>query len=107
MSHATATVDVGGLLWVLDAKPVGGQLRDLPGVHNVNAYYVTGSATLFVDPAVTSIEAMRSRIRDCGYRCGGEILASYLCATEATADVDGGHRAATTYAREGRNVDWR
>ena len=83
MRHQTATVEVGGLLQVLDGELVTRQLAGLPGVHSANVNYVSGSATLSFDAERTSLADIEARVRDCGYHCGGEILPTHVCAAGA------------------------
>ena len=90
MTHATATIDVGGLFQVLDRELVDRQLLKLPGVHTARSNFSSGSATVTFDPAQTSLAAIEARVRDCGYHCGGEVLPTHLCATEMDA---GRHQA--------------
>ncbi len=83
MRHRTATVEVGGLLQVLDGELVARQLAGLPGVHSADVNAVSGSATLSFDAERTSIADIEARIRDCGYHCGGEMLPAHVCAAGA------------------------
>jgi len=83
--HETATVDVGGLFQVLDSALVARQLERLPGVHQVEVNYASGSATVSFDPSRTSLADIEARIRECGYHCGGEMLPAHLCAAAPPA----------------------
>jgi Cu2+-exporting ATPase len=93
MKHQTATVDVGGLFQVLDGELVARQLERLPGVHEVKVNYASGSATLSFDAEQTSLAAIESLIRECGYHCGGEILPAHLCVSEAPRAAPAGETA--------------
>ena len=100
MKHVTATVDVGGLLQVLDGELVARQLRDLPGMHSANVNYTSGSATLSFDADRTSLSEIEARVRECGYHCGGEVVPAHLCAAVDTAAppsqaAHAAHRAAS------------
>lgn len=87
MNLASATLDVGGLLQVLDAQLVAGQLRKLPGVHRADVNYASGSATVHFDPGAITIADIERSIRDCGYHCGGEVLPAHICVTDHPADA--------------------
>ena len=93
MQHETVTVDVGGLFQVLDITLVAKQLEKLPGVHEVNVNYGSGSATVSFDPAQTSLAQIESRIRECGYHCGGEVLPEHLCAMGSGDGMPAAHAA--------------
>jgi P-type Cu2+ transporter len=132
-SHATVTVDVGGLFQVLDSRLIARQLEKLPGVHEARVNYASGSATVSFDPERTSLDDIQARIRECGYHCAGEVLPAHMCAAQrpraaptrpaahvmpragkATADHDAmahemGHAAgmdARAMARDMRNRFW-
>jgi len=87
VKHASATLDVGGLLQVLDVQLVAGQLRKLPGVHRADVNYASGSATVHFDPGMVTTADLERSIRDCGYHCGGEVLPAHLCVTERPASA--------------------
>jgi len=78
----TATVEVNGLLSVLSAQGVEKQLRRLPGVHHVDVSYVSGSATVTYDAALTNLQAIKARVQECGYHCAGERQPRHLCVPE-------------------------
>jgi len=95
----TATVEVGGLLSTLSAAGVQRALAGLPGVHHVDVNYVAGSATVHYDEAQTSLPAIRQRIADCGYHCGGELVPVHLCGPAAApAQTHAGHAAHAVHA---------
>lgn len=96
MAHATVTVDVGGLLQVLDSELITQQLNKLTGVHEARVNYASGSATVSFDPGQTSVADIATRIRECGHHCHGEILPAHVCARETARAVtapSGAHRA--------------
>ena len=97
MRHQSVTVSVGRLFQVLDSQLVAEQLRKLPGIHDVQVSYTSGSATVSFDPSRTSMAAIEERIRQCGYHCGGEVLPAHLC-------VSGPDRAARHEAAPGSNT---
>jgi Cu2+-exporting ATPase len=75
----TATLDVGGMLSVLDFQGVEKQLGRVPGVHSVTASTASNSATVEYDESVTSIGALKQQILKCGYHCTGQIMPSHVC----------------------------
>ena len=85
----TATVDVGGMLSILDFQGVEKQLGRIPGVHRVTANTASNSATVEYDESVTSIGALKQEILRCGYHCTGEIMPRHVCEP---------HRASATAA---------
>ena len=87
MKHETVTVEVGGLMQVLDTTLVAKQLKKVPGVHEAQVNDVSGSATVSFDPEQTSLAKIEEQIRECGYHCGGEVLPAHLCASSEGADT--------------------
>ncbi|OGA29883.1 MAG: hypothetical protein A2W81_01395 [Betaproteobacteria bacterium RIFCSPLOWO2_12_61_14] len=61
----TSVMDVGRLLWALSGRGVEKQIAKLRGVKCAAVNYVTGSANVVYDQAVTGFEQMlvRSGIR--------------------------------------------
>ena len=75
----TATLDVGGMLSMLDYRAVEKQLKRLPGVHRVDASVASSSATIEYDESVTSVGALREKIEKCGFHCTGRIMPRHVC----------------------------
>jgi Cu2+-exporting ATPase len=90
----TATLDVGGMLSVLDYHCVEKQLRKMPGVQRVTASIASNSMTLEFDETVTSVAALRDKINACGFHCTGEIMPKHVCKSHCGhADEHGMHAA--------------
>jgi len=85
----TATLDVGGMLSILDYLGVEKQLGKVSGVRRATASIASNSVTVEYDETVTSVEALKDKINACGFRCIGEILPKHVCpptpATPTTA----------------------
>ena len=75
-------VEVGGLTSTLSAKGVEKQLSRLPGVSKVEVNYVAGSATVAYDETRTDLEAIKAKVVECGYHCGGELVPKHVCTPE-------------------------
>lgn len=75
----TSTIEVGEMVSSLSAEAVQRQLRALPGVHHVDVNYVAGSATLHYDESRLTLDAIRQRVKDCGYHCRGELVPAHVC----------------------------
>ncbi|MFZ5557440.1 MAG: heavy-metal-associated domain-containing protein [Pseudomonadota bacterium] len=82
----TITIEVGGMLSALSARGVEKQLAKLPGVHKAEVNYVAGSATVTYDETVTDLKAIKHKVHECGYHCGGEMLPKHLCVPEDPPD---------------------
>lgn len=77
-----AILEVGGMLSVLDFLGVEKQLKRLPGVHAATVNIATNTAVVEYDEKVTNVEALRAKIVNCGFHCGGEVLPKHVCKTQ-------------------------
>ncbi len=75
----TATLDVGGMLSMLDYQCVEKQLGRLAGVQRANASIASGSVTVDYDETVTSVGALKDNINECGFHCTGQIVPKHVC----------------------------
>jgi Cu2+-exporting ATPase len=75
----TATLDVGGMLSMLDYQGVEKQLGRIPGVERATASIASSSVTVEYDENVTSVAALKEKINECGFHCTGEILPKHVC----------------------------
>jgi Cu2+-exporting ATPase len=79
----TATLDVGGMLSMLDYRAVEKQLGKLPGVHSVAASIASNSVTVSFDETITSITTLRDEITECGFHCTGQVVPKHVCEPHA------------------------
>jgi Cu2+-exporting ATPase len=89
----TETLDVGGMLSMLDYQGVEKQLSRLPGVHHVTASIASNSATVDYDETVTSVGVLRDRITECGFHCTGRIMPKHVCEPHTGHGHDHGKHA--------------
>src|SRR5215831_7252423 len=75
----TATLDVGGMLSLLDCQAVGKQLSWIPGVQRATASVASNSVTVEYDETVTSVAALKAKINECGFHCTGQIIPKHVC----------------------------
>lgn len=75
----TATLDVGGMLSMLDYQCIEKQLAKLPGVQRADASIASNSVTVAYDPTVIGVAALKDRINDCGFHCTGQIMPKHVC----------------------------
>ncbi len=79
----TATLDVGGMLSMLDYQCVEKQLSRLAGVRRTSASIASASVTVDYDEAVTSIGALKDKINECGFHCTGQVVPRHVCEPDA------------------------
>jgi Cu2+-exporting ATPase len=75
----TATLDVGGMLSMLDYQGVEKQLGRIAGVRRATASIASNSATVEYDETITSLAALKDKINECGFHCTGEIVPKHVC----------------------------
>jgi Cu2+-exporting ATPase len=68
----TATLDVGGMLSMLDYQAVEKQLGWIPGVQRATASIASNSVTVEYDETVTSVAALKDKVNECGFHCTGQ-----------------------------------
>ena len=110
----TATLGFGAFADRLGHLGIEMQLTRQPGVASAVANPAGGSVTVTFDPGVTSVEALRRIVEDCGFHCAGEVRPRHVCAPRAGdaagprppagGDGHGGHAsAAPAAARSGHD----
>src|SRR6266536_1030990 len=75
----TATLDVGGMLSMLDYQAAEKQLGRMPGVRRATASIASNSATVEYDETITSVPALKDKINECGFHCTGQIMPKHVC----------------------------
>ena len=75
----TTILEVGGMLSVLDPRGVESQLKRMPGVQSVSVNIATNDAAIEYDETVTTVDALRAKISQCGFHCRGEVLPKHIC----------------------------
>jgi Cu2+-exporting ATPase len=79
----TSIIEVGGMLSALSARGVEKQLMKLPGIEKAEVNYVSGSATVTYNERVIALGEVQTKVQDCGYHCGGELLPKHVCQSGA------------------------
>ncbi len=85
---ATVVLHVGNLHYASETAVVERVLGGRPGVLGVAANPVAQTATVSFDPALTSVEQLRSWVEECGYHCAGQSVPGHIC--DPLAHVGGG-----------------
>ena len=75
----TVVLDIRDLVTALDPLVVERGIREIDGVAEVSASFVSGSASVTYDPDKTTLEALTKKASACGFHCRGEALPSHLC----------------------------
>jgi Cu2+-exporting ATPase len=75
----SVVLHVGGLHYATEKAVVERVLARRPGVVAVDANPVAQTATVGLDPAVTSVEELRGWVEQCGYHCAGQSTPGHVC----------------------------
>jgi Cu2+-exporting ATPase len=77
-----AVFEAGGLLRGSSASALEAYLRRHPGIHRIEANYMSDTATVMYDDGVISEADIKKLIEECGYHCRGEALPRHICEPE-------------------------
>lgn len=77
-----AVFEAKGLLRGSSAPALEAYLRRQPGIHRVEANYMSDTATVMYDDGTISEAEIRRLIQECGYHCRGEALPRHICEPE-------------------------
>src|SRR5262249_25412424 len=86
----TATLDVGGMLSMLDYQAVEKQLGRIPGVQRATASIASNSVTVEYDETVTSVAGLKNEINECGFHWNGQIMPKHLLEPHPNKPASGG-----------------
>ena len=84
------TIEIGGLMAMLDFLAIEKHVRALPGVQTVAMNAGSSTATVTFDEARTSVDAIMRQVQACGFHCRGESVPRHVCVPDSTA-VSPGH----------------
>lgn len=94
----TTTLEVGGLFEELDHLGIEKRLAKLPGVRAASVNPASGSSTVEYDETLTSVEALRRAVEECGFHCRGERVPRHVCVPDVTAVPPSHPRAPSRHA---------
>lgn len=78
----TVVLAVEGMQFASEKHKVEAFIGSESGVISVDSNPVAQTATVSFDPAVTTADALRERVIECGYHCSGEALPHHVCAVQ-------------------------
>ncbi len=74
-----AIICVHGMLCVGDGRSVEKRLLQHPGIHHVDANYLSCTATVHYDESAISLAEIKALVGECGYHCTGESVPEHVC----------------------------
>ena len=99
------TIEIRGLIAIMDFLAVEKRLRGMPGVADVAMNAGSSTATVTYDASRTSAAAIVRQVEACGFHCQGESVPRHVCAAGRTT-VPPSHSLAPSakHARHGPHV---
>jgi Cu2+-exporting ATPase len=72
-------IHVNGLLSGTSARGVEKHLSRYPGIHRIEANFMSSTATVAFDERVITMAEIKRLVAECGYHCAGEAVPKHLC----------------------------
>lgn len=89
----TTTLEVGGLVSILDFAGVEKRLAEFPGVRGVAMNAGSSTASIQFDERQTSPAKLAAEIEACGFHCRGETAPRHVCVPDSIVVAPGSPRA--------------
>ena len=89
----TTTLEIGGLIEILDYLAVEKRLKALPNVAKVVMNPAGDTATVTYDENHTDVAALVSEVEACAFHCRGESVPRHICVPDSAVAPPGHPRA--------------
>jgi Cu2+-exporting ATPase len=74
----TVVVSIDGMMSICDGLGVEKRLLNYPGIHDIEANFLTGTATVKYDESKVTLEEIKKLISECSYHCSGEQVPAHI-----------------------------
>ena len=74
-----ATLQIDGMMSILDSAGVEKQIARRDGVTKVEASFLSGTATIQYDEKKVALADIKTFVAECGYLCQGASLPAHVC----------------------------
>ena len=74
----TVVVSIEGMMSICDGLGVEKRLLNYPGIHDIEANFLTGTATVKYDESKVTLEEIKKLISECSYHCSGEQVPAHI-----------------------------
>ena len=91
----TVVLSIDGMMSICDGLGVEKRLLNYPGVKDIQANFITGTATVKYDESKVTLEEIKKLISECSYHCSGEQVPPHIISKPL--DPPDSHSAATAY----------
>src|SRR5919112_6475252 len=87
-------VSIDGMMSICDGLGIEKRLLNHTGIQDVEANFLTGTATVKYDESKITLEDIKKLISECSYHCSGEQVPAHI---SKLSDPPDSHSAATAY----------
>src|SRR5215208_2702354 len=74
----TVVISIDGMMSICDGLGVEKRLLNYPGIHDIEANFLTGTATVKYDESKLTLEEIKKLISECSYHCSGEQVPAHI-----------------------------
>jgi Cu2+-exporting ATPase len=74
----TVVLSIEGMMSICDGLGVEKRLLNYPGIHDIEANFLTGTATVKYDESKLTLEEIKKLISECSYHCSGEQVPAHI-----------------------------
>src|SRR5215208_7973587 len=90
----TVVVSIDGMMSICDGLGVEKRLLNYPGIYDIEANFLNGTATVKYDESKVTLEEIKKLISECSYHCSGEQVPVHI---SKPSDPPDNHSAAASY----------
>jgi Cu2+-exporting ATPase len=74
----TVVISIDGMMSICDGLGVEKRLLNYPSIHDIEANFLTGTATVKYDESKVTLEEIKKLISECRYHCSGEQVPTHI-----------------------------
>ena len=74
----TIVIGIEGMMSICDGLGVEKRLLNYPGIYDIEANFLTGTATVKYDESKVTLEEIKKLISECSYHCSGEQVPAHI-----------------------------
>ena len=100
----TVVISIDGMMSICDGLGVEKRLLNYPSIHDIEANFLTGTATVKYDESKVTLEEIKKLISECRYHCSGEQVPTHIISKPLDPRPPDSHSAAATYQRRSSNA---
>src|SRR5215217_5289032 len=98
----TVVLSIEGMMSICDGLGVEKRLLNYPGIHDIEANFLTGTATVKYDESKLTLEEIKKLISECSYHCSGEQVPAHI--SKPLDPPPDSHSAAAAYKRRSNSA---